>query len=216
MKAALFDMDGVIVDTSKYHYITWKMVADNLGIYFDEVINERLKGVSRMESLEIILERSDRIYSQSEKIELTEYKNGEYLKVIANLDASEILPGVVGFIEKLRMKNIKTAVCSSSKSAKYIIGKLGLGHLFDEVIGGDDISKTKPDPEVFMLAANRFSLKAEDCVVFEDAYSGVQAAKAAGMTAIGLGDMNQLSNADIVFDGLEGVENTDFIKQLLR
>ncbi|HHV98915.1 MAG TPA: beta-phosphoglucomutase [Clostridiaceae bacterium] len=198
LKAILFDLDGVIVDTAKYHYLAWKKLADREGIYFDEKINERLKGVSRMASLEIILERSTRAYSEQEKLEMTEIKNNWYREMIEQLRPDEILPGVIDFLNSLKMNGIKCAICSASKSAAFIIDKLGITQYFDTIVGGQDITKSKPDPEVFLVAAERLNTLPAECVVFEDAYAGIEGAKRAGMKAVGLGDPNILTNADIV------------------
>ncbi len=199
LKAILFDLDGVIVDTAKYHYLAWKKLADREGIYFDEKINERLKGVSRMASLEIILERSSRVYSEEEKHKMTEVKNGWYREMIGQLTPNEILPGVIEFLDSLKESGIKSAVCSASKSAAFIIEKLGISQYFDTIVGGQDVTKSKPDPEVFLIAAERLNVLPCECVVFEDAYAGLEGAKRAGMKALGLGDPEVLTNADVVY-----------------
>lgn len=199
LKAALFDLDGVIVDTAKYHYLAWKKLADREGIYFDERINERLKGISRMASLEIILERSSRNYSDEEKQKMAELKNSWYLEMIGRLKPDEILPGVIEFLNSLKVNGIKSAVCSASKSALFIIDKLGITKYFDTIVGGHDITKSKPDPEVFLIAAERLNVHPGECVVFEDAYAGIEGAKKAGMKTVGLGDPDVLTNADVVY-----------------
>lgn len=199
LKAALFDLDGVIVDTAKYHYLAWKKLADREGIYFDERINERLKGISRMASLEIILERSSRNYSDEEKQKMAELKNSWYLEMIGRLKPDEILPGVIEFLNSLKVNGIKSAVCSASKSALFIIDKQGITKYFDTIVGGHDITKSKPDPEVFLIAAERLNVHPGECVVFEDAYAGIEGAKKAGMKTVGLGDPDVLTNADVVY-----------------
>jgi len=205
LKAVLFDLDGVIVDTAKYHYLAWKKLADREGIYFDEKINERLKGVSRMASLEIILERSTRVYSEEEKHKMTEIKNNWYREMIGQLKPDEILPGVIDFLNSLKKHGIKCAICSASKSAAYIIEKLGITDYFDTIVGGQDITKSKPDPEVFLVAAERLNVFPAECVVLEDAYAGLEAAKRAGMKAVGLGDPDILTNADVVYKDMTEV-----------
>jgi len=205
LKAILFDLDGVIVDTAKYHYLAWKKLADREGIYFDEKINERLKGVSRMASLEIILERSNRDYSEEEKFQMTEVKNNWYREMIGQLKPDEILPGVTEFLSSLKMNGIKSAICSASKSAAFIIDKLGITQYFDTIVGGQDITKSKPDPEVFLVAAERLNVLPDECVVFEDAYAGIEGAKRGGMKAVGLGDPNILTNADVVYKNMTEV-----------
>jgi beta-phosphoglucomutase len=199
LKAVLFDLDGVIVDTAKYHYIAWKALAEQLGIYFDEEINERLKGVSRMASLDIILERSDRNYSEAEKEALATAKNDQYVAMVKKISPAEILPGVVDFLKELKTAGINSAVCSASKSAGMIIDLLDLNEFFDAVLGGADVTKPKPDPEIFTLARDRFGLTSDECLVVEDAFAGVEAAKIAGMKALGVGDEKNLTNADVVY-----------------
>jgi len=198
-KAALFDLDGVIVDTAKYHFLAWKVLADRENIYFDEEINERLKGVSRMDSLDIILEKRHRDYMDAEKEAMAAEKNGIYVEMINKLTPDDILEGVVLFLKSLRENNIKTSVCSVSKSANLIIEKLKLTEYFDTIVGGNDIKKSKPDPEVFLTGAKRLSVDAADCVVFEDAYAGIEGAIAAKMKSVGLGKPEILTNADVVY-----------------
>ena len=199
LKAVLFDLDGVIVDTAKYHYIAWKQLADKLGIYFDEEINERLKGVSRMASLEIILERSSKTYTEEEKEALATEKNDQYVSMVKRITPAEILPGVTVFLQSLKEAGIKSAVCSASKSAGMIIDLLDLNDFFDAVLGGADVSKPKPDPEIFTLARDRFGLTSDECLVVEDAFAGIEAAKNAGMKALGIGDKTILTNAVVVY-----------------
>lgn len=199
LKAVLFDLDGVIVDTAKYHFLAWKALAERLGIYFDERINERLKGVSRMASLEIILERSEQKFTGEEKAALATEKNGDYLAQVRKLSPTEILPGVMDFMKELRQAGIKTAVCSASKSASLIVDLLGLSDWFDAVLGGADVTRSKPDPEIFELARDRLGVTSAECLVVEDAYAGIEAAKAAGMKALGLGDQAVLAKADVVY-----------------
>lgn len=199
LKAVLFDLDGVIVDTAKYHYLAWKAMADRLGIPFDEQINERLKGVSRMASLDIVLERSAVSYAVEQKAALAAGKNEDYLAMVRKLQPEEILPGVVDFLKELKQAGIKTAVCSASKSAGMIVDLLGLSALFDAVLGGADVSRSKPDPEIFELARDRFGLVSAECLVVEDAYAGIEAARAAKMKSLGIGDKAILTNADVVY-----------------
>lgn len=198
LKAVLFDLDGVLVDTAKYHYLAWKGLAERLGIHFDERINERLKGVSRMASLEIILERSEQKFTGEEKLAWAAEKNGVYLEKVRMLTPSEILPGVMDFLKELRRARIKKAICSASKSAGLIVDLLGLSDWFDTVLGGADVSRSKPDPEIFELARDRLGVSSAECLVVEDAYAGIEAARAAGMRALGIGDPSVLTNADAV------------------
>ena len=209
LKAVLFDLDGVIVDTAKYHYLAWKKLADIEGIYFDEKINERLKGVSRDASLEIILERSKKEYSPEEKEKMTETKNNWYLEMIGQLNPEEVLPGVIDFLRSLQGYGVKSAICSASKSAEFIIAKLGLTDYFDTIVGGNHVSKSKPDPEVFLLASERLRIHPHDCVVFEDAYAGIEGANRAEMKALGLGNSSILTNADVVYENMKDLTIAD-------
>ena len=214
LQAALFDLDGVIVDTAKYHYLAWKALANHEGIDFDEKFNERLKGVSRMASLDIILEKASRAYSAAEKDALADKKNKQYVEMIKALKPDEILPGIPAFLEALRKGGIKTAICSASKNADMILERLELKSRFDTIVGGNDVSKSKPDPEVFLVAAKRLKIDNANCLVFEDALAGVEAAKSAGMKAVGIGDAKQLSIADLVYSNT-GLLNLDEIKRRL-
>ncbi len=186
-RAVIFDLDGVIVSTDDCHYRAWKRMADEEGIYFDEVINQRLRGVSRMDSLEIILEKATRTYSPDEKKKLADRKNGYYRQLIQELTPDRILPGVMSILEGLRKEGFKVAVGSSSKNAPLILERIGLKETFDVVVGGNDITKSKPDPEVFLLAAERLKVDPAHCVVVEDADAGIEAALAADMRVIGVG-----------------------------
>lgn len=201
LEAALFDLDGVIVDTAKYHYLAWKSIADEEKIEFNPEINERLKGVSRMASLDVILEKGSRNYSPQEKLAMADKKNGVYVEMIKQLQPSEILEGIPAFLDALRGAGIKTAICSASKNADMILERLGLKPRFDTIVGGNDVSKSKPDPEVFVVAARRLGVANEACLVFEDALAGIQAAKSAGMKAVGIGQAAQLPGADLVYSG---------------
>jgi beta-phosphoglucomutase len=196
LKACLFDLDGVIVDTAKYHYLAWKRLANELGFDFTEHDNERLKGVSRVRSLEILLEIGGLTFSEQEKTEMATRKNEWYVDYIAKMDASEILPGVQAFLQTLRANNIKIALGSASKNAGMILTNIGMLDAFDAIIDGNKTSEAKPDPEVFLLGAQALGVEAESCVVFEDAEAGVEAARRANMHCIGIGSPEQLGAAD--------------------
>ncbi|MEI5990079.1 beta-phosphoglucomutase [Enterococcus crotali] len=204
LKGALFDLDGVLVDTAKYHYLAWKALADELAIPFNQEENERLKGVSRMASLEIILSLANRenAYTDSEKEAFADKKNTLYVQFIEDMDASEILPGVIPLLTGLREKNIKIALGSASKNAPKIMTATGLAHYFDTLIDGNVVSKAKPDPEVFLKGADSLKLAPQDCAVFEDAEAGLQAAKTANAFAIGIGTPTNLPSADITYPNL--------------
>lgn len=201
VKGCIFDLDGVIVDTAKYHYKAWKRIADELGFEFTEQHNERLKGVSRMRSLDILLEVGNINVDEETKLKLAEKKNNWYVEYISKMDKSEILPGVEDCIKSLKQKNIKTAIGSASKNTMLILKNLDIAHYFDAIIDGNKVTKAKPDPEVFLLGAKELGLSPENCVVFEDAEAGIQAAKAAGMMAVGIGSPSILKEADLVVSG---------------
>lgn len=201
-RAALFDLDGVIVDTAKYHYLAWKRLANELGFEFTEHDNERLKGVSRMRSLELLLEIGGLALDEAAKVALTEKKNKWYVEYIRSIDASELLPGARECLLALRERGVKTGLGTASKNAPLILSNLGITSLFDAVIDGNKATKAKPDPEVFLLGARELGVRPEACVVFEDAEAGLQAAKAAGMYAVGVGRADVLKSADDVIGGL--------------
>ncbi len=187
-KAVIFDLDGVICHTDKYHYQAWKQIADELGIYFDESINNRLRGVSRMESFEIILERSERTFSDGEKETYAGKKNEVYKELLKNMTPADLSAEVRSTLEELRNRGMGLAIGSSSKNAGFILSRLGLDGFFDAVSDGNNITRSKPDPEVFLKAAEYLGEKPEDCLVVEDAQAGLMAAKAGGMDCAGIGD----------------------------
>ena len=195
-KAVIFDLDGVLVSTDKLHYKAWKAIADQEGIYFDEEINNRLRGVSRMASLEIVLERSDKEYSQEKKEKLAEAKNEIYKESLKELSPSDLFDHAVETITALKDKGIKVAIGSSSKNTRTILRQLGIEDVFDAISDGNNITHSKPHPEVFLKAAEFLGLKPEDCTVVEDAYAGIDAAKAAGMEAVGIGDATSYEKCD--------------------
>jgi beta-phosphoglucomutase len=202
MRAGLFDLDGVIVDTAKYHYLAWRELAAGLGFDITEEHNERLKGVSRMESLELILRIGGVELSQEEKIRLGTSKNERYVELIKRMDPSEILPGAKEYLTRLRDRGVKVALGSASKNADMILRTLGIRDLFDVVIDGTKVTKSKPHPEVFLLGALGVGVDPSACVVYEDAAAGVEAAKAARMCAVGIGRAENLRQADLVVPGL--------------
>lgn len=210
-KGLIFDLDGVIVDTAKYHYLAWKKLAEELDIPFTKADNERLKGVSRMASFEIILEIGKRNMSQEEKELYCEKKNNAYVSYIQQLEENEILPGVKEFLGDARNKGYMISLGSASKNSLLILNRLGITGLFDAIIDGTKVSRAKPDPEVFLKGAEELNVPAGDCIVFEDALAGIQAAHNAGMKAIGIGDKNILSKADAVFGGFEGITVDDIL-----
>ena len=184
----IFDLDGVLVSTDEYHYQAWKKIADEEGIYFDRAINNRLRGVSRMESLEIILERAHKKYTQAEKEKLAQRKNDYYKELLGNLTASDTLQGVRETLIDLRQKDVHIAVGSSSKNTMRILKQVGLENAFDAIADGTEITHSKPDPEVFLLAAQKLGAKPANCLVVEDALAGVNAGCRAGMSVAGIGE----------------------------
>ena len=199
-KAVIFDLDGVIVSTDGLHYKAWKQMADQEGIYFDETINNRLRGVSRMESLEIILERAEKTYTDEEKLEMATRKNDLYRASLSSLTPEDILPGVTPVLERLRKMGVKLAIGSSSRNTPAILHQIGLGEYFDAVADGNQIQNSKPDPEVFLLAAKLLGLPPED------AFAGIDAAKAGGMRALGVGDASRYEKADITAPSLADIQ----------
>jgi beta-phosphoglucomutase len=202
MQGGLFDLDGVIVDTAKYHYLAWKRLAAELGFDFTEEDNERLKGVSRMESLRILLEIGGVDATDEQKAEMAARKNEWYVEYITKMDASEILPGAREYLAQVRARGVKTALGSASKNAPIILKNLGITNLFDAIVDGNKVSKAKPDPEVFLLGARELGLEPAQCVVFEDAAAGIEAGRRGGMYTVGIGKRSDLPDADIVVTGL--------------
>jgi len=202
MQAALFDLDGVIVDTAKFHYLAWRELANGLGFDLSEEQNEQLKGISRMESLDRILGMGGVTLPDDEKLRLATIKNGRYVDMIKTIDASEILRGAKEYLVELRGRGVKIALGSASKNAEIILKNLGILPLFDAIIDGNKVSRSKPDPEVFLLGAQALGIAPSACVVYEDAAAGVEAAKAGGMYAVGIGQASNLPRADIVVPGL--------------
>lgn len=198
IKAFIFDLDGVIVFTDKFHYQAWKKMADGMGIYFDETINNRLRGVSRMDSLEIILEKYDGTLSQEKKEALAEEKNNTYRELLKTMTPADVSDEVRDTLKELRARGYKLAIGSSSKNARFILEKVELTDYFDAISDGNNIKNSKPDPEVFVKAAEYLEEKAENCIVVEDAYAGIDAAKDGGMRAAAIGDAATYERADYV------------------
>lgn len=199
IKGFIFDLDGVIVDTAKYHFLAWRNLANTLGIDFTEKENEQLKGVSRVRSLEKILAWGNKTISEDEFKRLMAEKNDDYLDYINKMDASELLPKVEKTLQYLKDANQGVALGSASKNARHIIDKVNVTSFFDAIVDGNDVTKAKPDPEVFLIGAGLLNIKPEDCIVFEDSVAGVQAANIANMISIGIGSKDILHEADYVF-----------------
>ena len=214
VKGLLFDLDGVIVDTAKYHYLAWKQIADKLKIPFQEADNERLKGVSRTKCFEILLEIGNLKMSQEQMAAYCERKNAVYLSYIKSMQADEILPGVSDFIGEAKETGYRIALGSASKNSRLILDKLDLTGLFDGIIDGTSVTKAKPDPEVFIKGARALNLTAEECIVFEDAAAGIEAAHNAGMAAVGVGDSQTLAAADYIIHGFKDISVIDILERL--
>lgn len=186
-KAVIFDLDGVLVTTDDCHYLAWKKIADEENIYFDRDINERLRGISRMESLEIVLEKAEKQYSDEEKKEMAERKNSYYVSLVKEIDQSALIDGAIEFISYVKENSLKTAIGSSSKNTNLILSQTGIDSMFDAIADGNIIIKSKPDPEVFLKAAELLGIEPCDCLVCEDADAGVEAAISAGMDVLAVG-----------------------------
>lgn len=215
IKACIFDLDGVIVDTAKYHFTAWKRLANSLGFDFTAEENEKLKGVSRMESLELILSWGGVTLEEERKLELAAQKNDWYGAYIDKMGQDEILEGVLAFLEQLKANSIKIALGSASKNAGRIMDKIGLTSAFDAIIDGNVTIKGKPDPEVFLRGAEAMGVQPEECIVFEDAAKGIQAALAGGFHAVGIGDPTALGAAHLVLPNMKDL-NFDTLKEQLE
>ena len=212
IKGVIFDLDGVLVSTDEMHYQAWKRLAQELHITgFTREDNRRQRGVSRMASLEIVLEKADRTYSEEEKIELAERKNGYYLELLEEMDESSVLENVKDVLEKLKNGGLLLAVGSASKNAPVILEKTGLMPYFDKISCGLDTTKSKPDPEVFLVAAKKLGLPPEECLVVEDSAAGIEAAAAGGMKSLGVGPFYQSLHADYEAPALCKVEDWESI-----
>ena len=213
-KAFIFDLDGVIVDTAKYHYLAWRELAIQLGFDFTMEQNERLKGVSRVRSLEILLDLGKVHLEEDQKSKYLKEKNEQYLQYIAKMDHSEILPGIDDLLHYLKLNKVPFSLGSASKNARLILETLDLIDLFDAIVDGNDVSTAKPDPEVFLIAAQKLGVPPEDCIVIEDAQAGIEAANKAGMVSIGIGDAGVLHEADFKLNNTSEL-TIDFVQELI-
>lgn len=205
LRGCIFDLDGVIVDTAKYHFMAWRRLARELGFEFTVEDNEALKGVSRMTSLEILLRTGGVTVSDNEKQELAARKNGWYVEFISGMTPDEILPGSVRLLKSLRKAGIMTAIGSASRNAGTILDRIELREMFDVIVDGNKIQKAKPDPEVFLKGAEEMNLPPSSCIVFEDAQAGIEAAIAGGMKSVGVGSPELLGRADLVIPDLKRI-----------
>jgi beta-phosphoglucomutase len=222
-KGFLFDLDGVIVETAIFHYQAWKRMANELGFDIDEEFNEKLKGISRTESLELILKHGNLELSAGKKAELATKKNQWYLELANQMTKADILLGIPEFFEQIKTYNsslitpnssLKIGLGSVSKNARMILERVGMIQDFDAIIDGTKISKGKPDPEVFLKGAEELGLNPSQCIVFEDAVAGVQAGKNAGMKVVGIGKKEVLTQADLVFENLVGIDLNELLMKL--
>ena len=213
-KCFIFDLDGVIVDTAKYHYLAWQKIANQLGIEFTPEHNEQLKGVSRVRSLDIILALGNIEAKQEDKNTWLVQKNEDYLSYLVDMDESEILPGVLPVLQFLKENNQKIVLGSASKNAKPILEKANIMAYFDAIVDGNDVTNAKPDPEVFLQGAKKVNFPPEKSIVFEDSVAGIQAANIGGMTSVGIGDDSILGEADFVFPDFTHID-LNFIENLI-
>lgn len=213
MKAAIFDLDGVVVYTDAYHYAAWKRMADEEGWDFDESLNDHLRGVSRMASLQVILDHNGVELPEARKEELAARKNEYYKASLAEIDDGALVAGAIDFISALRSEGLLIGLGSSSRNAQMVLDKLGITGLFDAVVTGHDITRSKPDPQIFLIGAERLGVAPADCAVFEDAASGVEAALAGGMTAVGFGPSEGLDGAHIRIHSYTELDPADLARR---
>ena len=214
-RGIIFDLDGVIVDTAKFHYLAWRKMANDLGFDITLEQNEKLKGVSRVNSLQQILGWGNKTVSEAEFEQLMSSKNDDYLARIAHMDEDDLLPGVKKSLDYLTENNVPFALGSASKNARPILKGLKIDQRFEAIVDGNDVTKAKPDPEVFLIAAEKLGIPPQDCIVFEDSVAGIEAANSAGMLSIGIGDKEILKEADYNFADFTEIEN-EFLEQIVR
>lgn len=214
IKGFIFDLDGVIVDTARYHFLAWQRLAAELDISFSEKENEQLKGIGRRESLELILQWGQKEISEERKLELMQRKNEWYLEYVETMGSDEALPGAKEFIDRALNLNLKIALGSASKNALIILEKLQITNKFSAIIDGTKTTRSKPDPQVFTLGAEEIDLKPEELVVFEDSQAGVDAAKSGGFRTVGIGNKKVLGKAEIVIAGLDKITPAEIINKL--
>ena len=214
IKGFIFDLDGVVTDTAEYHYLAWKKLSDDNGWHFDRELNEKLRGVSRLDSLQIILDYNDVELEFEEKDRLANLKNMNYVQMLQKVTPADLLPGVKEFLIELREKGFKTSVASASKNADLVLPNLEAKGLFDNISDGNSVENSKPAPDIFIHAAGSIGCMTKECIVVEDAEAGIVAAKLAGMKAIGLGSEEKLGKADFIFKGIYEINLDDIIKRI--
>ncbi len=216
IRGAIFDLDGVVVDTAELHFLAWRRLADELGIHFTRTDNERLKGVSRMRSLEIILDLGGRAATSVRKAEWAERKNGYYRRLVEELTPADVLPGALDLLDELEARGARLALASGSRNAPRVLERTGLSERFSAKVDGNDLTRSKPDPQIFLLAARRLGLPPAECAVIEDAPAGIEAARAADMRAIGIGDPRELAAADLVVSRVAELGADDVLGTLAK
>jgi beta-phosphoglucomutase len=212
IQACIFDLDGVVVFTDRYHYLGWQRLASEQGWDFDEKLGDRLRGVGRMDALEIILEHNGLELAQAEKDQLADTKNEYYKAYLQNIGQEDVYPGSVEFIQALKERGVPTALASASKNAPMVLENLGISSLFDTAVTGHDLTRTKPDPQIFQIAAERLDMEPGPCCVFEDAVSGIEAATAAGMHSVGVGPSDRIPNAYQCTERYEEIDIDRFLE----
>ncbi len=213
-KACIFDLDGVIVDTAAHHFVAWSRLAEELGVPFSHEDNEQLKGVSRVDSLEYLLNKGGLMLDPATKLKLMDRKNAHYLELARNTEPADALPGVRSLLIELRSQGIKVALGSSSKNATMILERLDLLEAFDTLVDGNHITLSKPDPEVFLMGAKALGIHPAECLVFEDAQAGIDAALAGGFPVVGIGQVSELSRAKVVIPGFSNYKWSDVLREL--
>ncbi|MFO7815459.1 MAG: beta-phosphoglucomutase [Halanaerobiales bacterium] len=206
LKGFIFDLDGVVTDTAEYHYLGWKKLADEEGMKFDREFNEKFRGVSRMECLDLLLEANGRQVTSGKRKELAERKNNYYREYLKNITKDNLLEGIEKILSRLKDKGYKLAIASASKNTSIVVEKLNIKEMFDTISDGYSVKKTKPAPDLFLHTAEKLDLEPEQCIVFEDAEAGVDAAIAANMTAVGIGPEGRVGHAHYRFDSVQDIE----------
>ncbi len=211
-RAFIFDLDGVITDTAPLHFVAWKQLAAGVGIDFDEAFNEKLKGVSRMDSLALILAQGGAQFSAADMHAMAERKNREYVRLLERLTPADLLPGALEALRAARAAGCRVGLASASKNAAFVLDRLGIADAFDHVVDAGGIARSKPDPEVFLAAAEALRVEPSRCVGIEDAVAGIEAVRAAGMFALGVGDPRVLTRADQVVPDLRGFVASNYLR----
>ncbi|HMA59892.1 MAG TPA: beta-phosphoglucomutase [Halanaerobiales bacterium] len=211
IKGFIFDLDGVITDTAEYHYLGWKKLAEEEGLAFDREFNEKFRGVSRMECLDLLLEANDRKVTPEERKELAERKNNYYREYLKSISQDNLLEGIEEILKRVKKDGYKMAIASASKNTKIVVGKLDIKDMFDTISDGYSVKNSKPAPDLFLHTAEKMDLKPAECVVFEDAEAGIDAALAANMTAVGIGPDSRVGHAHYRFDSVKDVDLDEII-----